>query len=332
MGNKIMVKRTVLLTGAGGAVAPALIRRLQNNGYKVLAADMDKFAVGLFLADKGFIIPAGNSDEFIPVLKNICKKEKVDILITGVDEELIPSLELEKEGVIVLIPRREFVFLCLDKYNLMKNLELHKINVPKTRLVSEGIGDISFPIIIKPRCGRGSRGIGVVNTKVELASFIKTSPYGSEELILQKYIDGAEYTVSVVVWRDGEVQVVVPKKVICKKGITKLAITERNDKIENLCYRVQKKLRADGPFNVQLKLDILTGEPYIFEINPRFSTTISLTIASGIDELIGLSKQALEGIDSYTFDNWKEGIVLVRQMDDIFMSKSKFKKALSVIT
>lgn len=319
-----MKKKTILLTGAGGAAAPALIKRLKNNGYRVIATDIDKYAAGLYLADLGILTVPGDSPDFVKVMSEICEREKVDVLITSVDEELIPVFKLEQKQVIVLLPNEKFVSTCLDKYKLMKTLSSHNILVPKTRLASNGFGDISFPLIIKPRKGRGSRGLGVLNNKQELHSFIMNSTYKSEELIIQEYINGLEYTVSVVLWRDGEIQAVVPKEIICKKGITKLAVTRRSKRIEQLCYEIQGKLQADGPFNLQLIIDKSTGIPYPIEINPRFSTTITLTIAAGIDELIGLINQALDGKECYEFKDWSEGVVLLRQTKDQFISEDKF--------
>ena len=97
---------------------------------------------------------------------------------------------------------------------------------------------------------------------------------------------------SVVVWRDGIVRAVVPKEIIDKRGITRLAVTRKNDAIDRLCRNIQERLRADGPFNVQLRLDA-NGTPLPFEINPRFSTTVTLTQAAGVDELGSLVDMAL---------------------------------------
>ena len=318
--------KTILLTGAGGVATPALIKRLQENGYRVIAADIDKHAVGLYLADLGVVTVPGDSPEFVKVMSEICDQHKVDLLITGVDEELIPSFELEKNNIIVLLPRLNFVTTCLDKYKLMQSLDSIGITIPETRFAKMGPGDISYPIVIKPRRGRGSRGVGIINNKTELDSFINESKYKIDDLIIQKYIDGVEYTVSVVLWRDGIIQAVVPKEIICKRGITKLAITRCNNRIKQICYKIQEKLHADGPFNLQLIIDKNTGIPYPIEINPRFSTTITLTIAAGIDELIGLTKQALDGRKSYDFGGWKEGVVLLRQTQDQFIGENIFNQ------
>lgn len=316
---------TVLLTGAGGAALPGLIQRLRRSGYRVLAADMDVYAVGLYLAEAGFVIPPGESPEFLPVLRQICRQHRVDVVVPLVDEELLCALELEREGVTVMLPRREFVATCLDKFQLMQQLQAVEISVPETRLVSTGLGRIEFPILVKPRKGRGSRGLGVLSSEGELLSFLESSPYHHEELLLQTYIEGPEFTVSVVVWRDGEVQAVVPKEIIFKKGITRFAVTRRNVEIEKLCRQLQARLHADGPFNVQLRLDPNTGEPLPFEINPRFSSTVSLTIAAGIDEVGGLIAQAVGQDAKDQFTQWREGVVLLRRTLDEFVEESYFR-------
>lgn len=318
---------TVLLTGAGGAAVPGLIEKLRSRGYRVLAADMDPYAPGLYLADLGFVIPAGVSSDFLPVMRTICQRESVDVIVPLVDEELLASLELENDGFTVILPNSNFVRICLDKFLLMQNLDEVGISIPRTLLATAELKEIDFPLVVKPRKGRGSRGLGIVNSKEELESFLSLSPYAANELILQEYINGPEFTVSVVVWRDGDVQAVVPKRIISKRGITNLAVTQYDSDIEKLCCEIQKRLRADGPFNVQLRINQNTGKPVLFEINPRFSTTVSLTIAAGINELEGLIIQAVGGKEKFQFGDWKEGVVLLRRYLDLFIDETTFKSS-----
>lgn len=319
--------KTVLFTGAGGAALPRLIAHMQKLGYRVLAADMDEHAVGLYLADSGFVIPSGKSNDFLPALRTICSQEKVHVVIPLVDEELCAALDLEKDGITVLVPRLPFIEICLDKLELTRQLMAAGIPVPQTNLAKEGLDGLTFPLVIKPRSGRGSRGLGILKSKKDLGAYLETSSYSTGELILQNYIEGPEYTVSAVCWRDGEIQAVVPKKIIVKKGVTRLAMTKKNPKIDVLCARIQESLGADGPFNVQLRVDEQTGEPFPFEINPRFSTTVSLTMASGVDEIGGLVEQALYGREKYHFGEWREGIVLLRQTRDAFLEEETFLNA-----
>ena len=56
----------------------------------------------------------------------------------------------------VLLPRHEFVALCLDKYVLMQRLKEVGIAVPGTRLAADGSDGMVFPSLLSRR-GRGSR-------------------------------------------------------------------------------------------------------------------------------------------------------------------------------
>lgn len=315
--------KTVLLTGTGGPASAGMVSILRKWGYRIVAVDMLPCSPAFYLSDKAYVVPAGNSLEFLPRLQEICHIENVDAIVSVVDEELPHVSKLEKSGIHIIQPRSEFVGLCLDKYRCMKELKKRGINVPPTWLVKEVPSDAAYPLFIKPRVGRGSRGIGKVNSHDDLVRFLANSAYSADDLLAQPFIPGTEFTVSVVVWRDGDVQAVVPKEIISKVGVTRLAVTRKNRKIHDLCLAIQNEFRADGPFNVQLSMD-KNGEPVPFEINPRFSTSITLTMAAGIDELGGILSQALFGRNSYRFSDWKEGVVLVRHTADQFLSEEQY--------
>jgi carbamoyl-phosphate synthase large subunit len=325
MKNYAYNTKTVLLTGAGGPAPSGLISVLRKWKYRIITVDVLPHSPAFFLSDKSYVVPAGNSKEFLPKLKEICETEKVDAVISVVDEELPNVIELEKLGIKVIQSELDFTNLCLDKYKCMNKLREVGLAAAETWLATEVPENVSYPLFIKPRVGRGSRGIGKVENRKELAEFLKKSHYTAESLLCQPYLPGTEFTVSVVVWRDGEVQAVVPKEIISKIGVTKMAITRKNKKIHQLCSNIQEKLKANGPFNVQLKLDG-QGDPVVFEINPRFSTSITLTMASGVDELGGLLSQALFGKESFKFNEWHDGEVMLRHTTDQFISESEFKK------
>jgi carbamoyl-phosphate synthase large subunit len=315
--------KTVLLTGAGGPASAGMISVLRKWGYRIIAIDMASFASGFYLADKAYVVPPGNSQRFIARMKEICSIEKVDAVVSVVDEELPHLPQLEEMGIAVLQPRASFVDLCLDKLICMRELRSREINAPSTWVVGDIPKDAVFPLFLKPRVGRGSRGCRKVNSVKDIQDFVASSDYSPDNLLVQTLLKGEEFTVSVIVGRDGEVQGVIPKQIISKIGVTKAAVTRRNSKIESICVAIQDYFRADGPFNVQLVLDE-SGEPWVFEINPRFSTSITLTNAAGADELGGLLSQALFGRESYSFKGWQEGVVLIRHTIDRFISEEQF--------
>ncbi|WP_046471294.1 ATP-grasp domain-containing protein [Allosalinactinospora lopnorensis] len=313
---------TVVVTTAGSPSTSGTILQLRRHGYRIVATDIDATAPGLYLADRSYLVPPGDTDEFYPEIRGICLKENAVAIIPLVDEELLSVDALTDERIAVLLPRSDFVATCLDKYALMRRLAVSGFNVPETRLASEWSNAPALPLVVKPRSGRGSRGVAVCDSAEELNRLIADGPYSADDLIVQEHILGTEYTVSVVAWRDGAVQAVVPKEVILKRGVTKFAVTRRNERVLEVCRAVQEELRADGPFNVQLALDA-EGEPRIFEINPRFSSTAPLTAAAGVDEVTGLLRQAVGGGPRLR-DEWREGVVMVRRWADEFLDEEDF--------
>lgn len=313
---------TVVVTTAGSASTSGTILHLRRLGYRVVATDIDSSAPGLYLADDCHLVPPGSSPDFLPELRGVCAKENAAALIPLVDEELLPAGDLADDGLQVLLPRREFIATCLDKYALMRRLAAAGLPVPATALASEWAGAPHTPAVVKPRSGRGSRGVVVCHTPEELTAVLASGGSPLEDLLVQERVAGPEFTVSVVVWRDGRVQAVVPKEVVLKRGVTKFAVTRRAERVAEVCRAVQRELRADGPFNVQLALDA-SGEPRIFEINPRFSSTAPLTTAAGVDEVGGLLAQALGGGPRLA-DEWHEGVVMVRRWTDEFIAEEAF--------
>ena len=102
------------------------------------------------------------------------------------------------------------------------------------------------------------------------------------------------------------------QKIFKKDKVTINAVTENNPIIIDQAKKLVKFLSPRGPFNIQL---FITPEkqPIIFEINPRFSTTLILSIEAGVNEVDLLinnysdqtpkPKDAIEGI--YLYRNWK---------------------------
>jgi len=312
--------KTIFMTGGGGAgtiAATKFLKKLEK--YKVILGDMDKWAAGLRFADKSYILPAGKDKRFIDVIEDIIKKEHIDVFIPLVDEEILKSYELEKyfPDLIILLPRYGFARMAMDKLFFIEKLKEYDLPYPRTHLLSGNLEDLDYPLIVKPRRGRGSRGVLEIKSKEQLDAYKILSGLSRDEILIQEKIKGKEFTVSVVVNKNGDVLAVVSKEIVYKRGITITAITRSNPDIQNLCIEIQGKLKADGPFNLQLILKA-DGLPVPFEINPRYSTSIALTIAAGINEIdILVENQKYSG----RLLPFKEGLVMTRFYDQLYFEE-----------
>jgi carbamoyl-phosphate synthase large subunit len=276
----------IVLTGGGGAGTIEAVKALKAEGYGVVTADATPSSAGLSFADRAYVVPFGADDQFIPALRELIRREQPDYLVPLVDEE-IPKVHAfvraEAPAIKVVAPSPEFCDLVLDKWTMARALDEHGLSVAPTWLASDA-GAATYPAIVKPRQGRGSRGLAFLDSPADLAAYLAAAPKSADHFIVQPRLTGPEFTTSVVVGLDNTLLSIVPKEAVDKRGITQIGVTRAVPEIDQLCRDLTLKLAPHGPFNVQLILGT-DRVPRVIEINPRYSTTIALTIAAGVNEI-----------------------------------------------
>jgi carbamoyl-phosphate synthase large subunit len=273
----------ILFTGAGGA-APESIWRQWCDRYELVFGDGDASAVSPAIPRERVVqLPMANARGFAADLARICIERKADALVPGVDEELL-HLDAIREAaprLDVVAPRGELARRLLDKLACMKLLADAGLTAPRT-VLGDAAAQIDGPLIVKPRSGRGSRGVMALDSPAQIAPYLQLHGTTAAQVVVQERIGGQEYTVYVSASREARLGRIVPIKVLKKKGITLRAVIEMEPRVIDYCRRLHVALRVDGPYNVQLMLDP-AGRVMPFEINPRVSTTVCLALAAGAD-------------------------------------------------
>jgi carbamoyl-phosphate synthase large subunit len=322
------VSIAVLVTGVGGTTGQSVINaiRLMKKPVRIVGVDSNPFSAGLYLADKAYVIPPANDPNFIPQLKQVCTKENINVLIPTVDEELIPiSLSppvFDECGTAILLASSNILEQTLDKWKTY--LRLHNAGIPtiKSMIIENRdaiVKSLGFPFVIKPRQGRGGRGVTVLDDLSLFDFYVQKI----NNPIFQEYLAGEEYTVDIVACKNGKPLAVVPKKrVEMRGGSTYKAITVHNEEIEKVTMEIAVLLKADGPLNVQFKVDTKTGQANVLEINPRFSSTLSLTVQAGINSVELLIEDALGKTPNQNY-SFKEGLCMLRYWQDVVIPHSE---------
>jgi carbamoyl-phosphate synthase large subunit len=306
----------LLLSGLGGSLFPYLHEKLSTK-YQLYYVDSDFLLSSLYPKYSFFPAPSVADPSYIEFIKEIILKFGIDVYVPLIDEELIKA-KLEVEGfnnVKVLTPTSEFCELSLNKFKLMKKLNEKGISTINS-WIGNDIPEWNYPIFVKPISGRGSRGIKKIVNKEQLNAYYLLEGYFPNEILIQEFISGTEYTIGATVNNLNNLISVSIKRVIRKKGITQIAVTEKSEFITNLVKQVVKELKPCGPINIQLFLTS-DNQVKLFEINPRFSTTTVMSYADDIDEIALF----LENFNiQYTQDpiQPRPGITLHRRWENIF--------------
>jgi len=275
----------ILFTGGGGVGNEAIYRFLHKQ-YDLHFADADPLTISPVIPAKyRYAIPMANDPSFISVINKLCDKLSIDLLVPGVDEELLKISQLD--NIKSLLPQHKYIETMLDKFQCAKALEMQGLDYPLTEIASnidEKSSDIAYPCIVKPRNGRGSKNVNIIHSYKQLQAYLTLTGIKSSEVVVQELLVGQEYTVLMSADQNMNLKAIVPVKVDMKRGITIRAQSHINDIVINKCHAVHDAIPAQGCYNIQL---IYTNDGRVvpFEINPRVSTTFCLGIASGIDPI-----------------------------------------------
>ncbi len=129
-------------------------------------------------------------------LSVLIKENKVDGVLTGfTDSYLLPYQRIcEMNNLPCYGTREQFdVFTSKDKYKAL----CRQYNVPTIKEYSIDSDDISYPVLVKPVDGSGSRGITICHDRDELNEAYQKAIDSSKQkkALIEQYIEGREVTV-----------------------------------------------------------------------------------------------------------------------------------------
>jgi carbamoyl-phosphate synthase large subunit len=315
---------SVLITGAGGPAAIAVMKSLRADpSVGLLAADMDSWAAGLYQVPSASrtLIPAGLAPEFAEILLARCLSLGADIVIPTVDSELRPLAAARdaftQAGIQLMLPSDISLARTLDKLALARACA-GVVRVPRTELLDEFINPDSwtYPVIVKPRTGSGSRDITAVMSAQELKSL---EP--SADFMVQEYLPGEEYSIDVLADGGGRVVAAVPRvRARVDSGVSVAGRTLHERELERFGSTVVGQLGLAYISNVQVRRDH-EGRPALLEVNPRAPGSLALTIASGVD----MPRMALSAMRGESLPGHVEFYekAMVRYLEEQFLDLSE---------
>ena len=201
---------------------------------------------------------------------------------------------------------------CLDKYETNQFLDSIGLEVPWTIRSDNGLPS-EYPCILKGLKGAGSKLIHIIEDESEAKFFMAKYPNTIfQELLLP---DNKEVTCAVFRSSSGLMNILQLLRNL-SGGSTSWAKVIFDSEIERICRSVATELELIGSMNIQLRL---TDEgPRIFEINPRFSSTVYMRYLIGFNDVLWSIDDSL-GIES-KFPDIQVNTELVRVFDSKILS------------
>lgn len=316
----------ILITSAGRRVS--LLRSFQKEYRllvpqgKVFAADSaPHLSAACQIADRYFKVPRLDHPDYINILLDICKTNKVCLIIPTIDTELLDLAEnrenFEENGIGIAISSASFVRKCRNKRITQQFFKEIGIKVAKEYTRE----NLSFPLFIKPVDGSRSMDIFIINSKEELTTY----HLKHQKLMFLEYLDHNlydEYTCDLYFGKDHQLKCVVPRKRIAvREGEVYKALTRKNDLVQYIKERFNYIEGAVGCLTAQFfRHKIKDGLIYGIEINPRFGGGYPLTYLSGANYTKWIIEEHLLGkkIDN-KFDVWENNLLMIRYDDEVLV-------------
>tara|TARA_R110002126_G_scaffold181187_2_gene329925 strand:- start:12861 stop:13814 length:954 start_codon:yes stop_codon:yes gene_type:complete len=294
----------ILVTGSGGDIG-------QSIGKILLKSALTKNLFGIDISDKNaaqFIYPNFSvglpctHPEYLKNLKAFIENNDIDIIIPMAEPELryfSKQKIVDKIGKAKMITASSLALeVGFDKYKTAQFLETEGFPFPKT-ILAKGIKEIkSFPVILKSRKGSGSKDIYKLDTFDEFLFYTKNN---KQNYIVQEFITDrvGEFTCGLFRTSEGKIRSLIFKRELHEGGHSGYGEVVENPIISHLLETIAVKLDVRGSINVQLR--IKDNVPIIFEINPRFSSTVLFRHLLGFKDLEWSIQDVLkQEISTYT--------------------------------
>ncbi len=272
----------------------------------VVATNSDMNTTAMSVADKAFESPLIYDKEYIPFLLDLCRNEKIDILISLFDIDLMilakNKAEFEALGVKVIVSNEDVINICNDKFEMLEYLKKINMPVPETYLdLDKALEYADFDkktYILKPRWGMGSLSIFEAENKKELEVLYEKAKKSIQKsylrfesnadmnraILIQEKIKGDEFGLDIFNDLEGKnLSVTVKRKYAMRSGETDIAEVTKNSELKAVGKKIAKSLSHIG--NLDMDILLSEGKAYIIDMNARFGGGYPFTHNARVNEL-----------------------------------------------
>ena len=307
----------VLSVGTRNKIIQYFKKELQGKG-KVIATDMSRLAPALYEADAFYIVPRMTEAGYIEKILEICRKEKIQGVLSLIDPEL--SLLAENKdrfaeiGTCVIGSDYEVCERSLNKWEMYQWLEEHHYRCAKSYVDKEEFfkdiekGEAKYPVFVKPVCGSASIAISKVYDRETIELLFQHN----EGLMIQEYLEGQEIGADCYIdMISGKlVSIFTKKKLVMRAGETDKAESFIDPKLNELLSSFAEEMGYRG----QIDIDVFEKDEnyYISEVNPRFGGGYPHAYECGVNHM-KLIVNNLEGKENEKQEpGYDEGVYMMK--------------------
>ncbi|MDC3132895.1 NAD-dependent epimerase/dehydratase family protein [Flavobacteriaceae bacterium] len=356
-------KYKIAISSIGSGIGQSIINaiRLSNLPIRTIGFGNNPFAFGAYDCDEFDHLPSIYSGEYIDDLIKKCKIHKIDLLIPGLDDEVLilarNKIKLKSNGINAMFADEALVAICRNKElistELNKTTDIFVKSFNKKSLQSDiEKGRTSYPLLAKPKDGFSSKGIIIIRSKEDLLKVsdvhviqelaIPSRDDPNFDFYMQQISMGnnpqvSEISIQLVFSPKGQLMGKMCSFNKLKNGIPIEIIPFENDDVWKTVDELIPVFRdkgVKGPLNLQGRLTEKGLK--LFELNPRFTGITGLRALQGFNEVEACVKEWLginTGQNKLKLNYNRFGVrqttdksIPIERNDDVFSLHKKLNK------
>ena len=265
----------IMISAAASPAAVSILRHLRALGHVVIGIDAAPEAapLGRAFCDTFHVAPLADSERYLPFI--IERLHEVDLFLPFIDEELIAlahgwqSIPVECSARIAL-SMPAVLLDCVDKCRFQQVCELAGLPIAPSA--------VGTPAFFKPRFGRGGKGVLAVR-EAPVFEVLR-----DREGVLQRLIEGDEFTVDAIFDRNSQLVATVPRRRIRASGVSTIGEVIPDPLLHALAVRLGQQWQFRYAINFQVIRDA-AGKDWLIELNPRLSGSAIFSAHAGCDPI-----------------------------------------------
>lgn len=261
------------MSAAASPAAVSIVRHLRSLGHEVTGIDASEAAapMGRAFCDHFHLSPLAGEAGYLPFITR--QLAGVDIFLPFLDEELRVlaehwgSLPAALRGRIAVSPP-ETLLDCVDKLRFQESCESAGLPVAPRAA--------SCPAVFKPRFGRGSKGVLMLDDAALFAAV------QGREGVIQRRIQGDEFTVDAIFDTQGKLLATSPRKRVLSAGVSTIGKVMPDAALHDLAAQIGRAWNFRYAINFQVMRDE-AGADWLIELNPRLAGSALFSALAGCD-------------------------------------------------
>lgn len=284
----------------------------------VVATDASELGPAIYDADKYYIVPPITEPGYIDIVLDICKKERINGILSLIDPELSLLAENKEKfdalGVTIIGSSYELCEMALDKMQMYEWLKAHRYNCARSWMDKNEFykaveaGEITYPVFVKPYRGSASISISKVYDKETIEMLFAHG----DDLMIQEFLNGQEIGADVYIdMISGKVvSIFTKKKIKMRAGETDKAVSFKDDRL----FVLIEKFVLEAGYRGQIDIDIfdIDGQYYISEVNPRFGGGYPHAYECGCDHMKMILNNLQGRANGRRIGNYDEGVYMMK--------------------